>query len=147
MADTFPELIGKIIHHCGALELLTNNAIRALGTDSLLSSEVAKSPFRRRIDVLRRLLEDRTQLPSSEIKLLCDDLCEIAVSRNTIAHNPIVSDDPQKPGTERVMVVRHAAESVEIKDEIDSSELISLVERTRTTMQRFVKLIPSSTRT
>jgi len=147
MADTFPELIGKVIHHCGALELLTNNAIRALGTDSLLSSEVAKSPFRKRIEILRRLLKDRTQLPPSEIKSLCDALCEIAVRRNAIAHNPIVSDDPQKPGTEHVMVVRYEAERAEIKDEIDSSELVSLVKRTNTTMQRFVRLIPSSTRT
>jgi len=147
MTGDFPALVGTIIHHCGALEFLTNNAIRALGTDDILSTKLINSPFSKRIDVLRHLLKARTKLQPSEIDNLCKDLQEIAEERNVIAHNPIVHGDPQLKGTPRILVVRHTPESAHIKKEITREDLVSLANRTKTLLETFVRLIPSSTQT
>lgn len=139
----FPQLIGIVIHHCAALELDTNNAIMGLSRDSLLASEMVKSPFSRRIAVLRSLLTERTKLPPSEIKSLCDELRDIAKLRNAIAHNPISRDDPQRPESERILVVRHTPGKAQV-NEINRNELASLVDRTAATMRKFSELVPTS---
>jgi len=145
MADSFPELIGKVVHHCGALEFLTNNAIRSLGKDSLLSSEIIKLPFSRRVEVLRELLKQRTKLTVSEVRSLCDDLSNIARERNAVAHNPIVSDNEDGEGSEHIMVIRHTPERAEIKKTITRAELVDLVARTNKALREVARLIPSST--
>ena len=146
MADDFPALVGKIIHHCGALEFLTNNAITALSQDRLLSSEVVKSPFSRRIDILRSLLRTRTDLPPADIKSLCDELREIAERRNEVAHSPIASTDPGNPDVDRIMVVRYTPEKAEIRVELTRADLKTLVTRSCAALQKFAELIPHSTR-
>ena len=146
MGHDFPQLMGKVIHHCGALELLTNNTIMALGTDPLLASEMVKAPFSRRLPILRRLLEDRSGLPASEVKSLCDELAEIARRRNAVAHNPIVRTDPDDADTEHIMVVRHGPEHAKVKEEIGREELRALVNRTKEAIVRFSRLVPESTR-
>src|SRR6266481_4332168 len=76
--DDFSELIGAIIHGCGTLESLTNQAIKNLGTDSLLASEIITLSFRRRIRILRDLLCERKKLAAQHVDSLCNDLYEIA---------------------------------------------------------------------
>ena len=51
MASDFPQLIGKFIHHCGALKLLTNKAIMRFGNDNLLLDSILKLSFSKRIGV------------------------------------------------------------------------------------------------
>jgi len=144
MADSFPMLIGKVIHHCGALELLTDGAIKTLSTDALLSDEISRLTFARRIEVLRVLLKARTELPSSESKRLCDLLAEIARRRNEVAHNPIVTDDSSTPSSERILVVRHQGGRANVKREISRDDLRNLVTSTREALELFVGLLPSA---
>jgi len=125
MADSFPMLIGKVIHHCGALELLTNGAIKALSTDALLSDEISKLRFTSRIDVLRMLLKVRSELPSADRERLCNLLAEIARRRNEVAHNPIVTDSAGDPATERILVVRHQGGKASAKREVSLDDLRS----------------------
>jgi len=85
--DLFPILIGRIIHGCGVLELLTDDMINDLGRDSILSKEIVSLDFGRRINILRELLYERTSLQAEDVDSLCNDLSRIAEDRNIIAHN------------------------------------------------------------
>ena len=145
MRHEFTQLVGAIIHHCGALELLTNNTITALGTDRLLSSEMVKAPFSKRISLLRRLLRDRTELAPGDVKSLCDELEEVARKRNAVAHNAIAYEDPDKPESACILVVRFGPEDAGVKEEIGREELRSLVDRTNQAIRRFRRLVPCST--
>ena len=49
-------LVGRFIHHCGVLELITNNAVGQLSLDSILAAEATRASFARRIAMLRCLL-------------------------------------------------------------------------------------------
>ncbi len=143
MVASFHELIGMIIHHCGAIELLTNNAINALAKDPLLSTKIIKWPFARRIEVLRELLDDRTQLAKPDVKSLCDELLAIARLRNAVAHNP-VADGLANLSAPFVMVVRHAPQGAKVTEKIARTELEALVNRTNRALVRFAELVPSS---
>jgi len=90
--DEIEQLIGTIVCNCGLLEALTNTAIRKLATDKLLIAEILTIDFSRRINVLQRLLEDRTKLPTEKVKSFCNQLSAIATERNIVAHNPILSE-------------------------------------------------------
>ena len=142
--DDFRTLIGTIIHHCGALELLTNGALAALSRDPLLVEEATQLPLGSRVRILRRLLHGRAGLPPSEVDGLCDALSAIAKRRNEVAHNPIMTSEPAS-GTERIVVVRHASTGASIRKEISRDELRSLVNLSRETLETFVRLVPSAT--
>src|SRR4030095_5132433 len=88
----FALLIGTIVHNCGLLELLTNQFIDQLGTDELLADEISLLVFERRIRVLRRLLKDRTKLPTEKVDSFCERLLTIAAARNVVAHNPVLPE-------------------------------------------------------
>jgi hypothetical protein len=139
MLDSIPELVGKIIHHCGALELLTNNAINSLGTDSLLSAAIAKMPFAKRIEILRRLLE-RTKVLEPDLGSMFDELSYVAKQRNIIAHNPIISDDPDGKD-QYILVTRHKVAPSKI-EKITAADLKDLVKRSNKALQDFVRLVP-----
>jgi hypothetical protein len=87
--DRFRKLIGDIISICGVLELRTNFLIQTLAKDSLLASEIFRFGFKRRVDILQRLMLERTDVPPREVKKLCADLKRVADERNKVAHNPI----------------------------------------------------------
>jgi hypothetical protein len=77
MEKEFTKLTGIFIHHCGALEFLVNNSIKAFATDTILSSELISSPFYKRIKLLRIILKERTDIDSGVINSLCNELDEI----------------------------------------------------------------------
>lgn len=84
--------IGKIIHHCGAIELIVNLQIKRLSRDSVLADEVVKSSLHKRADILKMLLErERHDLDSEHIRQLIDDVKKLGNERNIIAHNPLIS--------------------------------------------------------
>ena len=145
MADDFPTLIGKVMHHCGALEFLANGAIKALSTDELLFDEIVKASFGKRIEVLLSLLRGRANLPERSGEDLCDRLSKIAQFRNQIAHNPVMSDKPSGTVVEKIIVVRHKAGRSTVKREIQRDDLRAMVTFTRETLEMFVKLLPAST--
>ncbi len=147
MATDFPTLVGRFIHHCGALEFFTNNAIKALASDAVLSAEAIKSPFFKRIHLLRRLLHARTELQDDDIDSLCNELDEVRQRRNVVAHNPIVSKEPDQTGSESILVVRHKPEGMISQEEMSREELASLVKQTNQLMTKFVRLFPSATKT
>lgn len=91
--ENFPTLIGRFIASCGAIELIINSAIDQLSTDLLLSREIWKQGLEARLDILHKLLQNRTKLPASDLTALFGDLKSIAHDRNSVAHNPIASDD------------------------------------------------------
>jgi hypothetical protein len=94
----FAELVGRIIHNCGVLELFTNNTIRALSKDSVLFTEIVRMNFARRVRVLKSLLT-RSNLLTPELESLFNEILQISQQRNIIAHNPIASDSPEGTGS------------------------------------------------
>ena len=104
MTQPLDVLVGRFIHHCGALELLTNNAIGQLSLDSILAVEAARAPFARRIATLRCLLIERTDLDEDDVRDLCDSLDEIRKKRNMVAHNPIASAEPNPDAPETILI-------------------------------------------
>lgn len=147
MTADFPTLIGRFIHHCGALEFFTNNSIRAFSTDPLLSVDAIKSPLYKRIVLLRQLLHDRSDINKDDIDSLCDELDEIRKQRNIVAHNPIVSTKPNESGTEEILVLRYKPAGVTSPDKITEEDVAKLVEQTNQLMIRFAQLIPAATKT
>lgn len=145
MNDDFPMLIGKFIHHCGALEFLTNNIIVALSTDSLLASKLIKSPFVRRISLLRQLLGERSNIDKNEINTVCDELDEIRIQRNIVAHNPIFYNEANKTGA--ILVIRYKPNGAHIPDKLTKNEIAVLVDQTAKLTKKISTLIPESTST
>ena len=147
MDEEFRTLVGTLIHHCGTLEFLTNNAIKALGTDAVLSASAIKSPWFNRIILLRCLLHERSDLSGVDIDSLCDELDEARKCRNVVAHNPIVSKGPNETGSESILVVRHKADGIPISEKMTRKEVASLANRTGTLAGRFAELVPNATKT
>ena len=82
MTVDFQTLIGRFIHHCGALEFFINNSIRAYyTTDSLLSIDAIKSPLHKRIVLLRQLLYERSDINKGDIDSMCDELDKIRTKK------------------------------------------------------------------
>jgi len=134
MPDSLFDLIGKIMHHCGALEFLTNNAIKTLSTDSILANEIVNLHFARRISILRQLLQARTTLSKSDIKSLCDEIDEISKWRNDIAHNPIISEQEQiTDESSYIVVLKGTSGIIDTKKKITRRELVSIVNRSSKT--------------
>jgi len=147
MAVDFPKLIGSFIHHCGALELLTNNSIKAFAKDPLLLSEVIKSSWSKRITLLRKLLQSRSNLNKDDVGTLCDELDEIREKRNLVAHNPILSTKPNGSGTEEILVVRYKIDKAVDIEKITKEDVAVLVEQTKELIIKFAGLVPNSTKT
>jgi hypothetical protein len=141
MNDELTLLIGQAIHNCGVLEFFVNNSIRSLAKDRLLVSEVLTCPFRRRIELLGKLLKDRSDLKSEDISSLCNNLNKIREKRNLIAHNPIASDsrDLKDP---YILLVRNAPHSI---NRMYAADVKAFVTHTSSMMQRLRELIPEST--
>ena len=86
--------LGKIIHHCGAIEFVLNNQIMQLSNDDILVEEIVKTRLHKRADILKKLLErERKDLESDYIKSLIADIKKLGDERNIIAHNPLISKD------------------------------------------------------
>ena len=147
MTADFTTLVGRFINNCGALEFFTNNTIKALASDAVLSTEAINSPFYKRIILMRRLLHERSDVKNIDIDSLCDELDEVRINRNRVAHNPIVSKNPDGTGSESILVVRHKPEGTINTNEMSRKELAELVEQTKELMLKFVKLVPSAKET
>jgi len=145
MALNFPELIGRFIHHCGALELLTNNSIKSFSSDPLLLSEVIKFSWYNRITLLRKLLVDRFNLKQADVKILCDELDEIRIKRNLVAHNPILSTKPDGSGTEEILIIRYKVDKVDDIEKITKQDIAVLVKQTKELIIKFAAMVPNST--
>lgn len=146
MEEKFTTLIGEFIHHCGALELLTNNSIKAFAKDPLLSNDAIKSSWRKRIDLLQKLLSNRSNARDNDIVNLCKKLNEIREKRNLIAHNPIVSKSPNGTGTEEILVVRYKSNAAINVNSITQKDVAKLVNETNELLRRFASLVPESTK-
>ncbi|MFH1459989.1 MAG: hypothetical protein ABIG64_06420 [Candidatus Omnitrophota bacterium] len=143
MTEEFTNLVGKIIQNCGLLELLVNNSVKALSTDNLLSAKIIKFPYQRRIDVLKSLLKERTELEITDIDSLYCDLKEISEQRNIIAHNPIASDDPDNNAEPYILIVKHQSETPNV-EKMGSTELKKILKKSNDTLIKYIKLIPES---
>jgi hypothetical protein len=139
MDNGLTTLIGKAIHHCGALEFFVNNEIRNLAKDELLARKVTTFPFNKRIDLLKELLKERSSLESADISSLCNDLEKISEIRNQIAHNPIVSDSANLENS-FILLVRNAPDKVE---KMFAKDLKTFIDKTSEVMQRMVRLLPN----
>lgn len=147
MTENFPTLIGRFIHHCGALEFLTNNSIRAFARDPLLSNDAIKSSWSKRINLLQKLLNDRSNISKNDINNLCDELEEIRKKRNLVAHNPILSTKPNGSGTEEILVIRYKPDAASCINKITKEDVAKLVIHSNKLIKRFTGLVPDSTKT
>jgi hypothetical protein len=137
--DRFRQLIGGIIHVCGVLEFLTNDSIKRLGEDSLLSNEIITLPFQRRIRILRDLLHDRSTWSPETVDSLCNELSEIAKLRNEVAHNPIGTDVDDKNAKPFISVIRHKGDTFE-HVQISEAQIQLLANRVHEALQRWLRL-------
>ena len=135
--------VGTFIHSCGALELLTNNAIRAFATDSLLSAQSTKMPWARRIVLLRQLLLERTELEESTVKDLCQELDSIRKERNIVAHNPVALTEN---GYEVILVLQYGTDGNSNNDTRTLADIQALVKRAVQLLGIFAATIPSATK-
>jgi hypothetical protein len=140
MADRFVVAVGKFIHHCGALELVVNNIIKSLAEDSLLIPFVLKSPFNRRISLLRDLLSERSSIDEEFVDSLCKELKEISQKRNIVAHNPIAHSEANKDSEASISVQRYNPGRVEIPKRLVLEDVESLVNRSGELIKRLAKL-------
>jgi hypothetical protein len=147
MTADFPTLIGRFIHHCGALGLFINNSISAFATDPLLPRDAIQSTLYRRIVLLRQLLLERPDIKREDIYSLCNELDEIRKQRSIVVHNPIMSTMPNEGGTEVILVLRHKPAGVTSPDKITKEDVAKLIQQTNQLMLRFVELIPAATGT
>ena len=147
MSADFEKLIGMFIHQCGGLELLTNNCIRAFATDSLLSTDAIKSSFTKRIDLLRKLLHDRSNISKDEINSICDELKKICEKRNIVAHNPIMSKTPNGSGIKEILNLRYSPSEVTIPNKLTKGDISKLLSQTTKLLKKIGELIPESTKT
>lgn len=144
MTQPLAVLVGRFIHHCGALELLTNNAIIQLSEDAILATEAVRAPLARRIVTLRRLLLDRTALPETDILALCNSLDTIRKKRNMVAHNPIASSVPGPQAHETILIVRHDPKEGSGIQEMEREEVGNLVKRSNALLRRYSDLFPAA---
>ena len=114
--------------------------------DPILAEETMKSPFSKRIALLRRLLRDRSNLNNGDIDYLCNELNSVREKRNIVAHNPIVLKDTNQTASEVILIVRHKPEGIEDPKEMSRVEVACLVEKTSKLILRFVELIPDATK-
>lgn len=140
MSTRFPTLIGQFIHHCGAIELLINNSIRFFSSDDILSSSTARSPLAKRINLLQKLLADRSELDGKLIDELCKKLHDLRKKRNIVAHSPIVKENID--GFEKILTSRYKADSVS-SDKVTKNELATWVNESLEIMIKFNKYIPN----
>jgi len=147
MSVDFEKLIGMFIHQCGGLELLTNNCIRAFATDPLLSTDAIKSSFTKRIDLLRKLLHDRSDISKDEINSICDELKIICEKRNIVAHNPIMSTKPNGSGIKEILILRYSPSEVTIPNKLTKGDISKLLSQTTKLLKKIGELIPESTKT
>jgi hypothetical protein len=147
MKKGFIELTGIFIHHCGVLEFLINNSIKKFAKDQLLASDAISSPLHKRINLLRKLLKQRSGIENDFIVSLCNDIDEIRLKRNIVAHNPIVSTKPDETGEEEILVIRHKPSEVTVPDKLTKKDISELVNKTKNLIQNFTRMIPDSTQT
>jgi len=147
MASDFAGIIGQFIHHCGALELFTNNSIRYTVKDPSLSSKMIKFTWYNRIILLRLLLVDGFNLKQDDVKKLCDELDEIRKKRNQVAHNPILSTKPDGSGTEEILIIRYKNEKVDVIEKIKKEDIAKLVNQSKALLIKFANMVPSATST
>ena len=86
-------------------------------------------------------------IDSDVINSLCDELDEIRIKRNIVAHNPIVSTKPDHTGEEQILVIRHKPSEVVIPDKITKDDISELVNKTKNLMLKLSNLIPESKET
>jgi len=146
MSDDFTTTIGKFIHHCGSIEFLVNNSIRALSTDDVLSAEAISFSLFKRIELLKTLLKERSSLSQNEISSLCCELNEVRQKRNIVAHNPIVTNASDESETSEILVLRYKTNKVETKNKLSKKDVGDLVNKSKDLMLKIVQLIPESTK-
>jgi hypothetical protein len=146
MSEEFPTLIGKFIHLCGAIEFLINNSIRFFSRDKLLSNFAIESPLNKRINLLRQLLLDRSEINKDEIESLCNELKKLSEQRNKVAHNPIIWEKPNGSGTEEILVLRNKPGKGTDQQRITKEDVKKLVKQTSQIIKKIESLIPDATK-
>lgn len=148
MTDEFVTVVGKFIHHCGALEFLVNNSIRTYSDDYDQASKAVNQPLSNRIGILQKLLTEKSDIEKEDIDHICSELHDLRVKRNAVAHNPIVASAPDESAEFKIMVLRYRNEkNVEIPDELTKDDVGKLVGRSSKLALRIMELIPDSNKT
>jgi len=138
----FVRAVGIFIHHCGALEFFVNGAIKAYAEDEVLASATMRSPLKWRIALLKRLLLQRSDLKDKDITDLCQRLEQMREWRNDVAHNPILSKEPN-PEAEQVIAVPDPQRDGTIQTrEISPTMIKEYANASRELALQLLKLVP-----
>ncbi len=146
-ANRFALGVGMFVAHCGALEQLVNLAIRAFGQDEVLSSATSRVSLFKRIEILRELLRQRSDLALDDINALCEDLHVTRKRRNDVAHNPVATREPNEWDDAAVLVLRHKPDGTIVTEELTRETITGFVNESQNLMLRFTRLVPEATRT
>jgi len=144
-ADKFPLTVGMFIHHCGALELLVNNSINFFAEDDVLSASVLGTSLFRRIQILKQLLHERSNLTPDDIDTLYKDLEMTRLRRNDVAHNAIFTKAPDDWAESVIIVQKHKPDGTIVTRELPREEVRDYVNQSKELMIRFVELVPEAT--
>jgi hypothetical protein len=143
-ANRFALTVGWFMQHCGTLELLVNGAIRAFGTDKILSSAASKAPLKRRIEILGERLHMRSDLASGAIDALCDDLNVTRQRRNDVAHNPVARSEPDMSAEAYVLVVQYERDGTVKTKELTRETIARFQSESKKLLVRFGELVPEA---
>ena len=147
MSKDFPLLVGRFIHYCGLIEFYVNNSIRAFSKDEILLAIAVKMPLIQRIELLKKLLKERSEINHKEIDSLCKDLDSLRMKRNIVAHNPILSKSPDESSPKEIIAVRYRPVGNHDLSTISEDDISDLVSKSREIMIKIYELIPESRKT
>ena len=92
--DLFGEIIGGFLVNFGAVEFSSFQWIEKFSTDKIVRDLAIGLPLRKRLELVCTLIT-RSKLPEERKKRaleLWNEVAKIATIRNTVAHNPLVTD-------------------------------------------------------
>ena len=92
--DLFGEIIGGFLVNFGAVEFSSFQWIEKFSTDKIVRDLAIGLPLRKRLELVCTLIT-RSNLPEDRKKRaleLWNDVAKIAIIRNKVAHNPLVTN-------------------------------------------------------
>ena len=99
--DAFAGMVGGLLLNFGSLEFISYRWAEVLSTDKVVRDLAIEMPLARRIGLIKRLIE-RSALADGEKQnalSLWNEVLELAKTRNTLAHNPLLERTEQDGST------------------------------------------------
>ena len=139
--STLSDLIGRIIQNCGAIELVVNQTIKGLATDSILATKAVRSGLHKRVDLMKDLLlERRKELTIEFVNDLTSSIKKLANERNIVAHNPLMAKTKSESNLKLCFFV--VENGKEVLKEYDSKKLTFILKLSQDVIKKLKQLLP-----